>query len=148
MDEQERELKLSLYLEEWVNNHYGDWHAFYHDVVQNQRYGLNLLKDSGRLRDLLEQIMGTIEGKFSLPNNESHLIPTQFTSIPQLLTYLEWFRDLIDSFKPTIVKNIKGEVIDNDIIAGICDMVSQIDGVVERCISVYGGCSLPLPISN
>lgn len=145
MSEKEKELELSIYLEEWVNNHYGEWNYFYHDVVQNQRYGINLLKGGGRLRDLLDQIMGTLEGKFSLPNSESHLIPTQFASVPQLLGYLEWFRDLIDSYKPTIEKNITDGVIDNYIISGICDMVGQIDGVVERCVNIYRGCPLPLP---
>ena len=35
MDEQERELKLSSYLEEWVNSHYGGWLYFYHDVSKH-----------------------------------------------------------------------------------------------------------------
>lgn len=61
MTELEKELELSKYLEEWVNNHYGGWSRFYYDVVQNQSYGLNQLKDSGHLRDLLDQIMGTLE---------------------------------------------------------------------------------------
>ena len=146
MTEPEKELELSKYLEEWVNNHYGDWSEFYYDVVQHQTNGINLLEEAGLLKDLLNQIMGTLEGRFALPpNTNSHLIPTQFASVSHLVNYLEWFKGIIDSYKPAIEKNIKGEVIDNYIISGICDMVGQIDEVVDRCVKAYKNDAIPKP---
>lgn len=145
MTELEKELELSKYLEEWVNNHYGGWSRFYYDVVQNQSYGLNQLKDSGHLRDLLDQIMGTLEGKFALPDEDSHLIPTQFASVSHIVGYLEWLKGVIDSYKPSIEKNITDGIVDNYIISGICEMVGQIDEVVDRCVKAYKDDSIPRP---
>lgn len=145
MNELERELQLSKYLEEWVNNHFGDWNLFYYDVVQNQANGIRLLKDSDRLIDLLVQIHSTIEERFSLPNKNSHLIPTQFASVSHLLRFLEWEKEYIGTFKPSIKKNIADGVIDNYIISGICDMVSQFDEMVDRRLKVYKNDDLPQP---
>lgn len=145
MTEPEKELELSKYLEEWVNNHYGDWSEFYYDVVQHQANGINLLEEASLLNDLLDQIMGTLEGRFALPNTDSHLIPTQFASVSHLINYLEWFKGVIDSYKPAIEKNIKGEGIDNYIISGICNMVDQIDEVVDRCVKAYKSDAIPKP---
>ena len=148
MTEPEKELELSKYLEEWVNNHYKDWSEFYYDVVQHQANGINLLEEAGLLKDLLNQIMGTLEGRFALPNINSHLIPTQFASVSHLINYLERFKGIINQYKPAIEKNIKGEVIDNYIISGICNMVDQIDGVVDRCIKAYKSDEIPKPFQS
>ena len=144
MKEIERELELSKYLEEWANNHFGDWFAFYRDVNSNRRNGIYLLKGGTSLMDLLNSIIGNIEDKLLLPDDSSHLIPTQFASVPHLVGYLERLKDYVDSFKPTIEKNIDGE-IESYIIQGICEMVSNIDQMVERCVRLYKGDTLPRP---
>ena len=149
MTEPEKELELSKYLEEWVNNHYRNWSVFYYDVVQHQANGINRLEEAGPLKDLLNQIMGTLEGRFALPNINSHLIPTQFASVSHLINYLEWFKGIIDQYKPAIEKNIKGEeVIDNYIISEICNMVDQIDEVVDRCVKAYKSDAIPKPFQS
>lgn len=144
MKEIERETELSKYLEEWANNHFRDWFAFYRDVNSNRRNGIYLLKGGKSLMDLLNGIIGNIEDKLLLPDDSSHLIPTQFASVPHLVDYLERLKDYVDSFKPTIEKNIDGE-IESYIIQGICEMVSNIDQVVERCVRLYKDEILPRP---
>ena len=144
MKEIEREIELSKYLEEWANYHYGDWLTFYRDVNSNKRNGIYLLKGGTSLMNLLNSVIGNLEGKFCLPNEGSHLIPTQFASVPHLIGYLEWLKGYVDSFKPTIEKNIDGE-IDNYIIHGICEIVGTIDQVVDRCVKLYKDDTLPRP---
>lgn len=149
MNELEREIEFCKYLEQWVNTHYGDWNAFYHDVVQNKNNGIYLLKGGTTLMDLLDSILGNIEGHFALPDNNTHLIPAQFASVSHLLSYLKWFKSYVDSHKPIIEKNIADGVIDNYIISGICEMVDQIDQVVDRCVKVYGSDDvLPRPFQQ
>lgn len=144
MKEIEREIELSKYLVEWANYHYGDWFAFYRDVNSNKRNGIYLLKGGTSLMDLLNSVIGNLEEKFCLPNEGLHLIPTQFASVSHLIGYLEWLKGYVDSFKPTIEKNIDGE-IDNYIIHGICEIVGNIDQVVDRCVRLYKEDTLPRP---
>lgn len=144
MDEIEKELELSKFLEDWANSHYGGWLEFYRDVNLNKRNGIYLLKGGKTLMKLLNGIIGNLEDRFSLPNGNYHLIPTQFASIPHLIYYLEWLKEYVDSFKPTIEKNING-VIDNYIIHEICEMVGNIDQVVDRCVKLYKDDAFPRP---
>lgn len=146
MTEIERELELSKYLEEWIRNHYAEWNEFYHDVSRNRRNGIYLLKGGTELMDLLNTIMGNIEERYSLPDENSHLIPTQFASVSHLLNHLKWLKGYVDSFKSIIESNISGGVIDNYIVSSICGMVDSIDQTVDRCIKVYQeNDSLPRP---
>ena len=137
MTEIERELELSKYLEEWISSHYPEWNQFYHYVSRNRRNGIYHLKGGTELMDLLNSIMGNIEDRYSLPDESSHLIPTQFASVSHLLNHLKWFKGYVDSFKSIIESNISGGFIDNYIVSGICGMVNSIDETVDRCIKVY-----------
>ena len=148
MNEYVREIQLSEYLEQWVNSHYGEWNAFYHDVGQNKRNGIYLLKGGTSLMDLVITIHSHLEEKFAPPYNNTHLIPAQFASVSHLIGYLKWFKSYVDKHKPIIEKNITDGVIDNYIISGICEMVDQIDQMVDRCIKVYGDDSLPKPFQR
>lgn len=149
MNELEREIELSEYLEQWVNSHYGEWSAFYYDVSRNRRNGIYLLKDGSSLMDLVITIHSHLEEIFAVPDNNSHLIPAQFASVSHLIGYLKWFKSYVDTFKPHIEKNITGGVIDNYILSGICEMVGQIDQVVDRCVKVYGSDNaLPHPFQQ
>lgn len=145
MNEIEKELELSNYLKEWVDSHYAEWNSFYHDVNRNRRNGIYRLEGGTILLNLLNDIMGNVEDKFSLPNNDSHLIPTQFASIQHLLRFLERFKKHVDSFKPLIEKNIQEEVVTNYIISGICGMINSIDETVDRCVRLYRVDNMPRP---
>lgn len=145
MSEIEKELELSKYLEEWVRNHYQDWNSFYHEVSRNKRNGIYLLKGGTDLMNLLHTIIGNIEDHFCLPDEDSHLIPTQFASVAHLIDYLESMKRHVLSYKPIIDKNITGEVISNYIISNICNMVGDIVQVTDRCVKIYGKGEIPRP---
>lgn len=145
MTEVDKELELSKYIEEWSNIFYAEWKDFYYDVCQNRRNGIYLLKRGNELMDLLDTIMGNIENNFLLPNDNSHLIPTRFASVSHVVDYLKRFKDSVCKYKPIIKKNITNGVIDNYIIAGICEMVDQIEKVADRCEKTYSHREMPRP---
>lgn len=90
----EKERELSAYLEEWVTARYGNWNSFYHATCQDRKTGIYLLESGPRLLDLLNDIMGNIEEHFALEKG-CHLIPSCFSSIYQLLQFLENFNNHI-----------------------------------------------------
>lgn len=137
MNEIEKELELCEYLEKWIRSRYQEWNAFYYDVSRNRRNGIYLLKNGTKLMDLLITIIGNIEDRFSLPDDNSHLIPTQFASTAHIIGYLKRFQKYVDSFKPILNSNVTDGVIDNYIVAGIYNMIDSIDQVTERCIKIY-----------
>lgn len=131
----EKEKELSLYLEEWITARYSDWNMFYHSTNQNKRNGIYLLKSGARLMDLLDDIMGNIEEHFAIDAN-SHIIPSRFSSIPQLLQFLDNFQKHIKKQFHLIEKNIIGEETDS-IVIEMYKMCSDIDQMVTRCLSIY-----------
>ena len=145
MTEQEKELELSEYLEKWIRDRYTNWHIFYNDVCTHKKNGIYMLEGGHSLMNLLDNIMGNIEGHLSLPDETSHLIPTQFASVSAVIAYLEWLKNIVDKYKPTIEKNIHGKVIDNYIISELCTIIGDIDQMVDRCVKVYKDDPLPWP---
>jgi len=131
----EKEKELSLYLEEWITARYSDWNMFYHSTNQNKRNGIYLLKSGARLMDLLDDIMGNIEEHFAIDAN-SHIIPSRFSSIPQVLQFLDNFQKHIKKQFHLIEKNIIGEETDS-IVIEMYKMCSDIDQMVTRCLSIY-----------
>ena len=131
----EKEKELSLYLEEWITARYSDWNMFYHSTNQNKRNGIYLLKSGARLMDLLDDIMGNIEEHFAIDAN-SHIIPSRFSSIPQLLQFLDNFQKHIKKQFHLIEKNIIGEETDL-IVIEMYKMCNDIDQMVTRCLSIY-----------
>ncbi|NLD48549.1 MAG: hypothetical protein GX660_15395 [Clostridiaceae bacterium] len=131
----EKEKELSLYLEEWITARYSDWNMFYHSTNQNKRNGIYLLKSGARLMDLLDDIMGNIEEHFAIDAN-SHIIPSRFSSIPQLLQFLDNFQKHIKKQFHLIEKNIVSEETDS-IVIEMYKMCSDIDQMVTRCLSIY-----------
>ena len=131
----EKEKELSLYLEEWITARYSDWNMFYHSTNQNKRNGIYLLKSGERLMDLLDDIIGNIEEHFAFDVN-SHIIPSRFSSIPQLLQFLDNFQKHIKKQFHLIEKNIIGEETDS-IVIEMYKMCSDIDQMVTRCLSIY-----------
>lgn len=124
-----------MYLEEWITARYSDWNMFYHSTNQNKRNGIYLLKSGARLMDLLDDIMGNIEEHFAIDVN-SHIIPSRFSSIPQLLQFLDNFQKHIKKQFHLIEKNIIGEETDS-IVIEMYKMCSDIDQMVTRCLSIY-----------
>lgn len=131
----EKEKELSLYLEEWITARYSDWNMFYHSTNQNKRNGIYRLKSGERLMDLLDDIIGNIEEYFAFDVN-SHIIPSRFSSIPQLLQFLDNFQKHIKKQFHLIEKNIIGEETDS-IVIEMYKMCSDIDQMVTRCLSIY-----------
>lgn len=131
----EKEKELSLYIEEWITARYSDWNMFYHSTNQNKRNGIYLLKSGARLMDLLDDIMGNIEEHFAIDAN-SHIIPSRFSSIPQLLQFLDNFQKHIKKQFHLIEKNIIGEETDL-IVIEMYKMCNDIDQMVTRCLSIY-----------
>lgn len=131
----EKEKELSLYLEEWITARYSDWNMFYHSTNQNKRNGIYRLKFGERLMDLLDDIIGNIEEHFAFDVN-SHIIPSRFSSIPQLLQFLDNFQKHIKKQFHLIEKNIIGEGTDS-IVIEMYKMCSDIDQMVTRCLSIY-----------
>lgn len=131
----EKEKELSLYLEEWITARYSDWNMFYHSTNQNKRNGIYLLKSGARLMDLLDDIMGNIEEHFAIDAN-SHIIPSRFSSIPQLLQFLDNFQKHIKKQFHLIEKNIIGEETDL-IVIEMYKMCNDIDQMVTRSLSIY-----------
>lgn len=131
----EKEKELSLYLEEWITARYSDWNMFYHSTNQNKRNAIYRLKSGERLMDLLDDIIGNIEEHFAFDVN-SHIIPSRFSSIPQLLQFLDNFQKHIKKQFHLIEKNIIGEETDS-IVIEMYKMCSDIDQMVTRCLSIY-----------
>lgn len=140
----EKERELSLYLEEWISARYNDWNMFYHSITQNKIHGIYLLKSGDRLMDLLDDIMGNIEEHFAF-DAKSHIIPSRFSSIPQLLQFLENFKQHIKKRYNLIEKNFNGEDT-SYIVIDMYKMCNDIDQMVTRCQSIYlTDDSIPIP---
>lgn len=131
----EKERELSAYLEEWVTARYGNWNSFYHATSQDRRTGIYLLESGPRLLDLLNDIMGNIEEHFALEKG-CHLIPSCFSSISQLLQFLENFNNHIKNHYHLIERNLKG-VETSMIVWEMYRMCNDIDQMVTRCQSIY-----------
>ena len=140
-----KEIELCKYLEEWSRSHYSEWLDFYREVSRYRRSGIYLLKGGVELMNLLNSIMGNLEDKFGLPDEDSHLIPTQFASLAHVVRFLTWFKDYVDSFKPILDSNITDGVIDSYIISEIYNIIGEIDLMAERCIKLYGDGGMPRP---
>lgn len=140
----EKEKELSLYLEEWISSRYKEWNMFYHSINQNKINGIYLLKSGERLMDLLDDIMGNIEEHFAF-DAKSHIIPSRFSSIPQLLQFLENFKQHIKKRYNLIEKNFNGKDT-SYIVIDMYKMCNDIDQMVTRCQSIYlTDDSIPIP---
>ena len=131
----EKERELSLYLEEWITARYSDWKDFYDNTFQERRNGIYRLNGGEELMSLLNDIMGNIEDHLYFEDN-THIIPSRFSSIPQLLQFLESFNNHLKSSHPLIEMNVKGEATDT-IILEIYRICNDIDQMVTRCLCIY-----------
>ena len=131
----EKEKELCSYLEEWILARYGDWNDFYITTSRDRRFGIYQLESGTELLNLLNDIMGNIEDHLSFDPGK-HLIPSQFSSIAQILQFLEDFNNHLKKHYSLIEKNLKGEDT-SMIIWEMYRMCSDIDQMVTRCQSIY-----------
>lgn len=140
----EKERELSEYLEEWFNARFGEWNDIYRAVSRDRHTGIYHLKSGDRLLQLLYDIIGNMEEHFSVGAN-CHLIPSQFSSIAQLLQFLENFQQHIKNRYHLIEKNLNGEETDM-IVVDMFKMCNDIDQMVTRCQSIYlTNDNIPIP---
>jgi len=131
----EKERELSEYLEEWVAARYGEWNDIYRATNRDRHTGIYRLESGDKLLQLLYDIIGNIEDHFSVDKN-CHLIPSQFSSIPQLLQFLENFQQHIKRHFYLIERNIRGVETDM-VVVDMFKMCNDIDQMVTRCQSIY-----------
>lgn len=139
----EKEKELSEYLEEWIKARYKVWFEIYHAANQNRRNGIYLLESGDKLLQLLYDIIGNMEEHLCVDAN-CHLIPSRFSSITQLLQFLENFQQHIKKRYHLIEKNIKDEETDM-IVVDLLKMCSDIDQMVTRCQRIYIDNNIPIP---
>lgn len=131
----EKERELSLYLEEWASARYGEWNDFYRSTNRDRHTGIYLLESGNELLQLLYDIIGNTEDHFFVEKNR-HLIPSKFSSIPQLMQFLENFKQHIKNRYHLIEINLKGEETDS-VVFEMYKMCNDIDQMVTRCQSIY-----------
>ena len=140
----EKERELSDYLEEWVAARYGEWNDIYRATNRDRHTGIYRLESGDKLLQLLYDIIGNIEDHLSVDKN-CHLIPSQFSSISQLLQFLENFQQHIKRHFYLIDRNIKGVETDM-VVVDMFKMCNDIDQMVTRCQSIYlTDNSIPIP---
>lgn len=140
----EKERELSDYLEEWVAARYGEWNDIYRATNRDRHTGIYRLESGDKLLQLLYDIIGNIEDHFSVDKN-CHLIPSQFSSIPQLLQFLENFQQHIKQHFYLIERNLRGVETDM-VVVDMFKMCNDIDQMVTRCQSIYlADNSIPIP---
>lgn len=131
----EKERELSKYLKEWVAARYVNWNDIYAAINRDRRIGIYRLKSGDQLLQLLYDIIGNIEEYF-ITEERQHIIPSKFSSIPQLLRFLENFQQHIKNHYHLIEQNINGENT-NIIVLDIYKICNDIDEMVNRCLNAY-----------
>ncbi len=140
----EKERELSIYLEEWITARYTDWKDFYLITNEERRNGIYRLKSGTELMNLLNDIMGNIEDHLGFDEG-THIIPSRFSSIPQLLQFLENFNSHLKKAYPLIEQNLGGEN-PSRIAFDIYRICYDIDQMVTRCQYIYQADSdIPIP---
>ena len=131
----EKERELSNYLEEWFAARFREWNEIYTNIYRDRRTGIYRLRSGNELLQLLTNIIENLNDHFSIEENQ-HIIPSQFSSIPQLLQFLGRFQQHIKDRYYLIEKNLRGEETDM-IVIDIYKMCFDIDQMVTRCQSIY-----------
>lgn len=140
----EKEKELSSYLEEWIDSRYEEWHDIYQATNRDRQYGIYRLKSGSELHQLFYDIIGNI-GEHLCVDTNHHIIPSKFSSIPQLLQFLDNFKRHINDRHHLIENNFNGEETDM-IVVDMYRICQDIDQMVTRCQSIYmSDDSIPIP---
>lgn len=140
----QQEEELSSYLTEWANTYYSRWSPFYHEVNQNKQSFRGQLSHANNLLDLLDSLIGNLEGHFELESGQ-HLIPSSFTSLEQVLGWMLWMKNYVDGHLAYIEENYK-RLGANYYLDNIYQMMVGYNSMIDRCVRVYSiESGLPLP---
>ena len=142
----EKEQQLDRYVKEWISARYDDLMLFYKDTSKYRRSssGIYKLKEGEALMDLLNDIVGNLEEKLLLDDNQS-LIPSSFSSISQFLLFVCALDDHLRSKRPLLERNICGEYT-SDIVFNMLKILDDIHYMRDRCWSIYReGQQIPIP---
>ncbi len=131
----EKEKELSTYLEEWTDARYPNWSDFQHEVFLDRKTGIYRLKSGDRLMQMLINIKENVLNHLCVENG-THIIPSKFSSVPQLMQFLDGFNRLLKSDYHLIEQNIEGENT-NWIILELNRICHDIDQMVTRCQEIY-----------
>lgn len=135
MDTIAKEKEINAYLEEWLSSRFPEWDSFYHDVMRNRRNGAYLLKDGEKICDLLNSIQGNLEEHLAFSSVE-HIIPSRFSSIDQLLQFLQNFKRYLISERYWVEQNISGDST-SYIVYDTLKIIDDICCMTDRCCEVY-----------
>lgn len=133
--EKERERELSEYLEEWVAARYRKWREIYRGIFSDRHTGIYRLKSGEQLLQLLFDIIENI-GEHFATEARRHIIPSKFSSIPQLLQFLDNFQEHIKNRYDLIERNMDGENTDI-IVFDIFRICNDINEMTSRCLNAY-----------
>lgn len=135
MDTTVKEKEINVYLEEWLSSRFPEWDSFYHDVMRNRRNGAYLLKDGEKICDLLNSIQGNLEEHLAYSSAE-HIIPSRFSSIDQLLQFLQNFKRYLVRERHWVEQNICGDST-SYIVYDTLKIMDDICSMTDRCCEVY-----------
>ena len=140
----EKEREISEYLEEWIGARYEEWHYIYQAVNRDRHTDIYRLKSGTELLQLFCDIIENI-ANYLLVGSNTHVIPSKFSSIPQLLQFLENFKRHINNRHHLIENNFNGEDT-NMIVVDMYKICQDIDQMVTRCLGIYmSDDSIPIP---
>ena len=140
----EKERDLSEYLEEWINARFEKWNDIYRAVCRDRHTGIYQLISGDELLQLLYDIISNMEEHLFV-NANCHLIPSRFSSIVQLMRFLENFQQYIKERYHLIEINQKGEETDM-IVVDMTRICYDIDQMVTRCKRIYKtDVNIPIP---
>jgi len=139
-----KEKEINEYLEEWVTQYYHKWTPFYHDVNRNKQSFRAQIKGANTLLDLMDDIIGNIEGHFAKEESQ-HIIPTCFPSIESLMDWMVWMKEWVKKKIPLIESN-RSTDFPNYYMDHLSSMVWELTKMIERCEKNYATDSdMPAP---
>lgn len=135
MDTINKEKEINEYFEEWLSSRLPEWDSFFYDVMRNRRNGAYLLKDGEKICDLLNSIQGNLEEHLACSSAE-HIIPSRFSSIDQLLQFLQNFKRYLVRERHWVEQNICGDST-SYIVYDTLKIMDDICSMTDRCCEVY-----------
>lgn len=130
-----KENEINAYLEEWLISRFSEWNSFYFDVMRNKKNGVYQLKDGEKICNLLNSIQGNVEEHLAYSSVE-HIIPSRFSSIDQLLQFLQNFRRYLVNERHWVEQNICGDST-SYIVYDTLKIMDDICCMTDRCCEVY-----------
>lgn len=131
----EKEKELSDYLAMWLRARYTEWTEFSQEANKNTRNGICRLEKGTELLQLLRDIIGNIDEIYE-HENLGPIIPCYFSSIGQLLLFLNCFKAHIENHYYLLEINMGKDGADY-YIGPMHRMIQDIYYMVDRCNQNY-----------